>query len=511
MLPGSLTEQEQFMLQFSNVYFSYPSAPEEMFIDLTFRVGRGWTGVVGPNGSGKSTLLQLAAGLLRPDSGSIRQNGLVGYCPQRTDSLPENFEQMFVSDYCDHQSRRFLQILGIQAEWQHRWATLSHGERKRAQLAAVLLQKPDLLLVDEPTNHLDARTAAMIHKTMQEYCGIGLLVCHDRAMLDSLCHGVIFVETPQITLFPGNYRDARQQMELRRQSLNDKREQAKAETKRLDREMKRRLAEASRSDRRMSNRHIDKHDSDMRARMRLARVTSKDATAGNLAAGFAARLERAEKELDQIKIKKEYATAFDLQGEKCPRNLVLRSPATRLNLGEKRSLTVPELLIAPDDRIGVTGPNGSGKSTLVRYLLENLDIPDDRLIYLPQEIDADSGLTMLDEIRSLPGPELGEVFSFVSCLGSAPARLLDTVRPSPGEMRKLLFALGLTRRPWLIIMDEPTNHLDLPAIELLENALRQISCALILVSHDQRFLENLVNCYFHCEGDETNNNLRISR
>jgi len=94
---------------------------------------------------------------------------------------------------------------------------------------------------------------------------------------------------------------------------------------------------------------------------------------------------------------------------------------------------------------------------------------------------------------ALPSEQLGQVMSFVSCLGSIPARLRETEVPSPGEVRKICLALGLLKKPWVIIMDEPTNHLDLPAIELLEGALAQIESALILVSHDAVFLSHLVD------------------
>jgi ATPase subunit of ABC transporter with duplicated ATPase domains len=77
----------------------------------------------------------------------------------------------------------------------------------------------------------------------------------------------------------------------------------------------------------------------------------------------------------------------------------------------------------------------------------------------------------------------------ISGLGSRPERLLESHEPSPGETRKLLLAMGVVRQPYLIIMDEPTNHLDLPSIELLEQALSECPCALLLVSHDKRFLE----------------------
>ncbi len=93
-------------------------------------------------------------------------------------------------------------------------------------------------------------------------------------------------------------------------------------------------------------------------------------------------------------------------------------------------------------------------------------------------------------MRDLPRSELGHIMSVISGLGSRPERLLESLEPSPGETRKLLLALGVIRRPYLIIMDEPTNHLDLPSIELLERALANCPCGLLLVSHDRRFLRN---------------------
>jgi ATPase subunit of ABC transporter with duplicated ATPase domains len=87
--------------------------------------------------------------------------------------------------------------------------------------------------------------------------------------------------------------------------------------------------------------------------------------------------------------------------------------------------------------------------------------------------------------------------TIISRLGSRPQRLLESVAPSPGETRKLLLALGMTRLPYLIVMDEPTNHMDLPSIECLEAALVNCPCALLLVSHDQRFLEKLTQIRWH--------------
>ena len=160
-------------------------------------------------------------------------------------------------------------------------------------------------------------------------------------------------------------------------------------------------------------------------------------------------------------------------------------------MGKQKRLSCPALMIKPDDRIAVTGPNGAGKSTLIRHIVDSLNVPEEHIAYVPQEIDAIQSKKILDRVLSLPDHQLGHLMTIISRLGSRPHRLLDSIEPSPGEMRKLLLALGMTREPHIIIMDEPTNHMDLPSIECLEQALAECPCGLILVSHDNIFLKKL--------------------
>ena len=116
---------------------------------------------------------------------------------------------------------------------------------------------------------------------------------------------------------------------------------------------------------------------------------------------------------------------------------------------------------------------------------------------------------ILDKVRALPNQQLGQAMNLVSRLGSRPHRLLESSQPSPGEIRKLLLALGMARTPHLIAMDEPTNHLDLPSIEALEDVLAHCPCGLLLVSHDQRFLARVSATPWHIKGDEKRNSLVI--
>jgi ATPase subunit of ABC transporter with duplicated ATPase domains len=170
-------------------------------------------------------------------------------------------------------------------------------------------------------------------------------------------------------------------------------------------------------------------------------------------------------------------------------------------LGGQKRLNHPELIIRPKDRIALTGPNGSGKSILIRKIVASLNMPEEHVTYVPQEIDLRRSQKILAEAQTLAREKLGHLMRIVSCLGSRPGRLLESSEPSPGETRKLLLALGMTRLPHIIIMDEPTNHMDLPSIECLEEALADCPCCLVLVSHDRRFLQKLTQIKWHTTPD----------
>ncbi|MBF0409435.1 MAG: ABC-F family ATP-binding cassette domain-containing protein [Candidatus Riflebacteria bacterium] len=479
------------MLQFIDVSFSYDSSPQVLFDSLNFHLSKGWTGIVAPNGAGKTTILQLAAGILIPDSGTVKSTGTVGYVPQKTDFEPDNISSLFNPEFLDSGIFQMSGMLEIQSDWMERWNTLSHGERKRIQIACAIIQSPDILLVDEPTNHLDINSSSLVIKALEKFRGCGLIVSHDRNLLDQICCRIMFVESLSAEVFSGNYSEAALQKEMILNALRNRQQKAKNEVRRLESELKRRRQEAQRSVGRLSKKNLDKNDSDGRGKINLAKLTGKDAVAGNLAVAFATRVVRAKQELDSIKIKKEYDLAFNLIGEKSQKDLLARIPACRIPLSPEREITLPDFTLFPDDRIGIIGPNGSGKSTFLNYLISHIEIPPNRLIYLPQEISECKAVEILEEFQRLPSKELGEVCSYISCLGSVPERLLNTKMPSPGELRKIQFAIGLTRRPWLIIMDEPTNHLDLHAVELLEKALEKIESAIVLVSHDLKFIEKL--------------------
>ena len=475
-------------IRFSEVEFAYDSMSGPLLRDLSLHFARGWTGIVGANGSGKTTLLKLAVGAFTPATGAVTGPAEGVYCAQRTDDPPPLLGALLQA--MDGEAWEIKGRLALQEDWLERWHSLSHGERKRAQLAEALWRAPPVLAIDEPTNHIDGEARALLEGALRGYRGIGLLVSHDRGLLDRLCKQCVFVEPPGAMLRPGGYTQGMEQAVLQEESLRHEAQQARRERDRIEREVVRRQQEAARSDKRRSKRGLGKDNSE-RHKRNLARMSGKDGQSGRLLRQMDGRLEQAREKADGIHLKKTYDLGIWLGEGRSRRDVLLRVSAGALDLGGGRKLYHPDLVMRPDDRIALSGPNGGGKSTLLRSLLQKLNVETERLVYLPQEIDAEQAREILNEARALPREELGRMMTAVSRLGSRPHRLLESADPSPGEIRKILLALGIARVPHLIAMDEPTNHLDLPSIECLEQALDACPCGLLLVSHDERFLSHL--------------------
>lgn len=482
-------------LKFQHVSFTYPTAPRPLLEDVSVHFTPGWSGLVGANGTGKTTFLKLATGILEPDVGRIEIPPLVLYCPQRTEAMPEKLPALIQAG--EKQANVIRDRLGLREDWPGRWETLSYGERKRAQIAVALWQAPDLLAVDEPTNHVDAEARRVLREALFAFPGVGLLVSHDRDLLDSLCGQCLYFEPPDVVVRPGGYSPGTQVAADERKAVEKEYALKKKAFKKIRREAGRRRDLANQYHRKRSKKGLAKHDHDAKQKIDAARLSGKDIVGGKLLRQLDGRLARAQEAMNSVQVKKEFELGIWLPGSTSRRHVLLRYPPGELELGDGKTLQYPPLVIRPTDRIGVTGPNGAGKSTLLRGILPHLNVPSEHLTYVPQEIDLARSREILAEVLGLPKEKLGHLMTIISRLGSRPVRLLESTAPSPGETRKLLLALGMTLLPHIIVLDEPTNHMDLPSIECLEAALAGCPCALLLISHDRRFLEKLTTINWH--------------
>lgn len=533
-------------LNLSRIHYAYPDAPSEALSDVSAAFGRGWTGIVGDNGCGKSTLARIACGLITPDAGTVSPRLSFAYCAQDATTPPEALFD-FACDFAP-EAQRLRRVLNIEDDMPWRFAELSCGEQKKIQIATALWMQPELLVVDEPTNHVDAACREEIRAALADYQGIGLLISHDRALLDALATRCLAFEGGRAIMRAGTYSQTRKQADADRKSMAHQRESAKADVRKLAAEAAQRSALADRTAARRSARHLDKHDNDARAKIKLAIYTGQDGKAGALASRMDARVQRAQEKLDGIRVAKRYEGDLWLEAQPHPRKTLLHLRETSIPCGPGRTLRVPELYLGNTDHLGLCGPNGAGKTTLVRHIMGLLHgdagegsrktaatekqagapietaapgkaaggrdeacaledhlqticatLPnatssqpaacDFEVLFIPQEMPENEAARVLADIKRMPAAERGRLLSIVAQLDSDPDRILSGGHVSPGELRKLLIARGIMARPSLIVMDEPTNHLDLHSVEALERALAAYPGALVLVSHDEAFLE----------------------
>ena len=493
-------------------------ATKTIFRDVTLGVVEGdRIGIVGKNGDGKSTLLRILAGLQPVDSGRVTKRGglSLGMLDQR-DSLDDNATVAQAAlegreEYewaADASSRAIVETLLLDIPLDTFVGTLSGGQRRRVDLARLLLHDWDILVLDEPTNHLDMPTihwlAAHLKSRWSANAGALLVVTHDRWFLDEVCTRMWEVHDGIIDPFEGGY------SAYMMQRVERERQADVAETKRRNLARKE-LAWLTRGARARST----KQKFHVKTAQELIADVPEPRNVVELKAMATSRLGK--QVVDLIDVTQVYEQR---EVEQTPQSVSVDitqdsesgAAVTRTVTG-KRILDNVTWLIGPGDRFGIVGANGVGKSTLLKIIDGSL-VPTAGHVNIGKTVKFAVLSQRLDELEKLGRYRVKEVLSrykpsyivdgkettpgqLMERLGFSAAQLMTPIADlSGGQKRRMQLLLILLDEPNVLIMDEPGNDLDTDMLTIMEDLLDTWPGTLIVVSHDAYLLERVTDHQF---------------
>ncbi|GAB4007103.1 ATP-binding cassette domain-containing protein [Glycomyces albus] len=483
-------------------------------LDAVFSDGR--TALIGDNGTGKSTLLRLIAGTLAPESGAVAASGLVAYLPQElplrlgdtvADLLGIADERRALAaieagdadeahfgvigddwDFLDR-SRLALDELGLDHVGLDRTvATLSGGESMLVGLAGKLASRPDVLLLDEPSNNLDGAARERLYQAIRRFSGTLVVVSHDRRLLEHV-DAVAELYKGRVRVFEGAFdayeRAIEAEQEVAARAVRD----AKQDLTRQKREL---VAARVKGDRGAA---AWRRERDAGGTPKILLNGKKNAGEVSNAKYLGAKLEDVAEAKDRLDAAEESLR----DDEAILVDLPETSVSSHREIAHLKRFDVAglfgdglDLHIRGPERIAVTGDNGAGKTTLLRAVADAARVPHGFTQRLELLDDASS---VLDNVRAR-APEAGEALlrTRLARFGMRREAVFQRVSTLSGGQRlraALASVLSARPAPHLLLLDEPTNNLDMTSTRQLQQALTAYRGALIVVSHDEAFLDGL--------------------
>ncbi|MCC3768317.1 ABC-F family ATP-binding cassette domain-containing protein [Streptomyces sp. UNOC14_S4] len=508
-----------------------------VFDDLTLAFGQGRTGLIGLNGSGKSTLVKLITGELVPAAGTVRVAGEIGHLPQHAaldttrrvddvlgiartraalhaieagDAREEHFTA--VGDDWDVEERALAALGGLGLDHiglDRTVGEVSGGESVLLRLAALLLRRPDVLLLDEPTNNLDLYARRRLYAAVEAWPGVMVVVSHDRELLERVDR-IAELRSGGVTWYGGDFTVYEEQLAAEQEAAERLARTAGTDLRRQQRELAEAQIKLARRKRYGQKMWDSKREPKivMGARKRQAQVS-----AGKHRILHEERLAEAKERFDEAveAVRDDDEIRVDLPSTAVPQG---RSVLTLSGLHLAHGVRVEgEFELRGPERIALVGRNGAGKSTFLRTVAGELaprsgevavHVP---LRFLPQRLDLlDEELTVAANVaRFAPATTDNQIRARLARFLFKGARAdQQAAGLSGGErFRATLAALMLADpAPQLLMLDEPTNNLDMASVRQLTTALESYEGALIVASHDIRFLDSLgITRWLRMDGD----------